>query len=74
MAETAVSIDMEKRRRARRSKKQRLRPPQAFRYENPGRDAGKTMVNIAQSDVVRGLVQIVKPGEGILHMLVHDTL
>jgi mannose-6-phosphate isomerase-like protein (cupin superfamily) len=74
MAETAVSNDTEKRRKQRRSKTQRLRPPQAFRYENPGRDAGKTMVNIAQSDVVRGLVQVVKAGEGDNNLHLHTGM
>ena len=79
-AETAVPTDVEKRREQRRSKakKQGVRPPQPFRYENPGRDAGKTIVNLAQSDVVRdvvrGLVQIVKPGKGDNNLHLHTGM
>lgn len=75
-AETAVLTDPEKRRRQRRSKakKQGVRPPQPFRYENPGRDAGKTIVNLGQSDVVRGLVQVVKPGKGDNNLHLHTGM
>lgn len=75
-AETAVPTDAEKRREQRRSKakKQGVRPPQPFRYENPGRDAGKTIVNLAQSDVVRGLVQFVKPGKGDNNLHLHTGM
>ncbi len=74
MADTAISADTEKRRKARQGKKMRLRPPQPFRYENPGTGAGKTIINLAQSDVVRGLVQVVKAGEGDNNLHLHTGM
>jgi mannose-6-phosphate isomerase-like protein (cupin superfamily) len=78
MADAAVSTDTdtEKRRKAREAKaaKARVRPPQAFKYDNPKRDAGKTMVNLGQTDVVRGLVQIVKKGEGDNNLHLHTGM
>lgn len=76
MADVAVSADTEKRRKARASKagKSRVRPPQAFKYDNPSRDGGKTIVNLGQTDVVRGLVQVVKKGEGDNNLHIHTGM
>ena len=78
MADVAVSTDTdtEKRRKAREAKaaKARVRPPQAFKYNNPGRDGGKTIVSLGQTDVVRGLVQIVKKGEGDNNLHLHTGM
>lgn len=76
MADVVVSTDTDKRRKAReaKAKKARVRPPQAFKYEKPERDAGKTMVNIGQTDVVRGLVQVVKRGEGDNNLHLHTGM
>jgi len=68
MAETeVVTPEMEKRRKQRqaRAAKAGPRPPAKFRYAKPeGECPGKTIVTLGQTDVVRGLVQVVKEGEG----------
>lgn len=76
MADVAVSDDIEKRRKQREAKAQKSgpRPPQAFKYDNPGRDGGKTIVGLGQTDVVRGLVQIVKKGEGDNNLHLHTGM
>ncbi len=78
MADVAVSADTDtdKRRKAReaKAKKARVRPPQAFKYDNPKGKGGKTIVNLGQTDVVRGLVQIVKKGEGDNNLHLHTGM
>jgi len=76
MADVAVSDDIEKRRKQRAAKAEKSgpRPPQAFKYDNPRRDGGKTIVNLGQTDVVRGLVQIVKKGEGDNNLHLHTGM
>ena len=76
MADTAEPSDTKRPRQARQAKaaKQRIRPPQPFRFDNPNRDAGKTIVNLGQTDVVRGAVQIVKAGEGDNNLHIHTGM
>lgn len=76
MADVSVSTDTDKRRNAReaKAKKARVRPPQPFKYDNPGRSGGKTIVNLGQTDVVRGLVQVVKKGEGDNNLHLHTGM
>jgi len=76
MADAAVSSDTEKRRQQReaRAAKGRIRPPIGFKFDNPKRDGGKTIVNLGQTDVVRGLVQIVKKGEGDNNLHLHTGM
>ena len=71
-----VTLEKEKRSKVRKrtTKNKRIRPPQPFHYENPERDSGKTIVSLGQTDVVRGLVQIVKPGEGDNNLHIHTGM
>src|SRR3546814_4813507 len=49
----------------RKPKKPRVRPPQTFRHFKPeDQTTGKAMVRLCQSDLNRGVVQVVKHGEG----------
>ena len=62
MAETAVA---EKPARKRASKGNRLRPPAPFRHQKPDTlETGKTFITLGQTDLIRGVVQIVKKGDG----------
>jgi mannose-6-phosphate isomerase-like protein (cupin superfamily) len=59
MAETVTDA------KPRAAKKARIRPPQTFRHFKPeDQDGGKAMVRLCQSDLIRGVVQVVKKGEG----------
>ncbi|MEE8334164.1 MAG: cupin domain-containing protein [Alphaproteobacteria bacterium] len=78
MAETeVVTPEMEKRRKQRqaRAKKAAPRAPSKFRYGMPeGERSGKTIVNLGQTDVIRGLVQVVKQGEGDNNLHIHTGM
>lgn len=76
MADVAASTDSEKRRKQREAKAKKAAPraPQAFKYDNPDGDGGKTIVSLGQTDVVRGLVQIVKKGEGDNNLHIHTGM
>jgi len=78
MAETEVlTPEMEKRRKQRqaRAKKGKIRPPRKFHYEIPeGERPGKTIVELGDSDLFRGLVQIVKKGEGDNNLHTHTGM
>ena len=43
---------------------EQVRNPQTFRYETPEFEAGKGLVKLAQTDIVKGAVQVVKAGGG----------
>jgi len=43
---------------------EQVRNPQTFRYETPEFEEGKGLVKLAQTDIVKGAVQIVKAGGG----------
>ena len=68
MAETeVVTPEMEKRRKQRqaRANKAGLRAPDKFQYVLPESERpGKAIVSLGQTDLMRGLVQVVKKGEG----------
>jgi len=78
MAETEVlTPEMEKRRKQRqaRAAKAKPRPPAKFRYAVPeGERPGKTIVSLGQTDVIRGLVQVVKEGEGDNNLHIHTGM
>ena len=76
MADVATGTEQaEERREARSGKKQRVRPPQTFRHSKPaGQDGGKAIVRLAQSDLIRGAVQVVKAGDGDNNMHIHTGM
>jgi mannose-6-phosphate isomerase-like protein (cupin superfamily) len=43
---------------------EQVRNPQTFRYETPEFEEGKGLVKLAQTDIVKGAVQVVKAGGG----------
>ena len=71
-----ITLEKEKRPKGRKrtTNKKRIRSPQPFHYKNPERESGKTIVSLGQTDVVRGLVQIVKPGEGDNNLHIHTGM
>lgn len=71
-----VSMDTDEARRAARSgKKARVRPPQTFRHQKPAeQEGGKAIVRLAQSDLIRGVVQVVKKGDGDNNMHIHTGM
>ena len=78
MAETeALTPEMEKRRAQRRARNEKAGPraPQKFGYSFPdGERPGKTIVNRGQTDLMRGLVQVVKQGEGDNNLHIHTGM
>lgn len=69
MAETQVQDT------ARKPKKPRVRPPQTFRHFKPeNQTTGKAMVRLCQSDLIRGVVQVVKQGEGDNNLHLHTGM
>lgn len=76
MAELATETEQaEDRRAARGSKKPRVRPPQTFRHSKPAdQQGGKAIVSLAQSDLIRGAVQVVKAGDGDNNMHIHTGM
>ena len=62
MAEVAIEQTTVTRKKAQRGG--RLRPPAPFKHENPNIDKGKVFVTLGQTDLIRGVVQCVKSGEG----------
>ena len=62
MAEVAIEQTAVTRKKAQRGG--RLRPPAPFKHENPNIDKGKVFVTLGQTDLIRGVVQCVKSGEG----------
>lgn len=75
MADVSIGTDEEARRTARAGKKARVRPPQTFRHQKPAdQDGGKAIVRLAQSDLIRGVVQVVKKGEGDNNMHIHTGM
>jgi len=76
MAEVATGTEQARERReARTGKKARVRPPQTFRHSKPaGQDGGKAIVRLAQSDLIRGAVQVVKVGDGDNNMHIHTGM
>ena len=47
----------------RRVRKQRPRPPRAFKYEKPpSQETAKAIVGLGQTDIIRGAVQVIKEG------------
>ena len=51
---------------------QKARSPQVFNYKKPeGLKAGKSIVTLGTSGLLRGSVQIVKKGEGDNNMHIH---
>jgi mannose-6-phosphate isomerase-like protein (cupin superfamily) len=76
MAEVATGTEQaEDRRAARSGKKQRVRPPQTFRHVKPAdQQGGKAIVSLAQSDLIRGAVQVVKAGDGDNNMHIHTGM
>jgi len=76
MAQAATGTEQARERReARTGKKARVRPPQTFRHSKPaGQDGGKAIVRLAQSDLIRGAVQVVKAGDGDNNMHIHTGM
>jgi len=62
MAEVATDDSKSTRKKAQRG--DRIRPPAPFKHQNPGIDEGKVFVTLGQTDLIRGVVQCVKAGEG----------
>jgi mannose-6-phosphate isomerase-like protein (cupin superfamily) len=50
------------------------RKPQIFKYEKPESDAGKTIVNLGTSGLIRGAVQVVKKGAGDNNLHIHTGM
>ncbi len=50
------------------------RKPQIFKYEKPESDAGKTIVNLGTSGLIRGAVQVVKNGAGDNNLHIHTGM
>ena len=76
MAEAATGTEQAREgREARTGKKARVRPPQTFRHSKPpGQDGGKAIVRLAQSDLIRGAVQVVKVGDGDNNTHIHTGM
>ena len=61
--------------KSRTAKKPRVRPPQTFRHFKPEtQGGGKAMVRLCQSDLIRGVVQVVKKGEGDNNLHLHTGM
>lgn len=70
-----VATETEQTRDTRSGKKARVRPPQMFRHTKPaGQKSGKAIIRLAQSDLIRGVVQVVKVGEGDNNMHIHTGM
>jgi len=78
MAESEMpTADMEKRRKQRQARAGKARPrtPGKFQYVPPeGARPGKTIVSLGQTDLMRGLVQVVKKGEGDNNLHLHTGM
>lgn len=72
---TQTTDGTETRRAARTGKAARVRPPQMFRHAKPeGQAGGKAIVRLAQSDLIRGVVQVVKKGDGDNNLHIHTGM
>ena len=63
MAETAEKPDSKPVRKSARAKDAGPRPPQKFGFTKPpAQEAGKAIVSLCQTDILRGAVQVLKEG------------